>query len=463
MALSATFRNSSTANTGASTASSLTISIPSGTVANDIVYAALSVDGGSGATITSPAGWSIRSSVNQGTLVKILVCSRVIDGSEAASYTWTFDSSRMAAGTMVAYSGAYLYMSSNAGTAGSSVGSTTLTPSSVSSAWTGKVVNFFATRNTTGVNDLTPGGSYVERADTCTTATPFIGIEAQELNVSAFPVAGNTSSAATASQSSTFEAVSVFIQDRHGAHLRLAPGLPVVDELGIASRTTLGGNVAPPGWSTHYPNTLCLLLVQICDTATTVSTVTNTSGLTWNFITRSNTQTGSVEAWYAWAKTPIFNQTVTANFASNATTANAALIPIINADASSGDGSSAIGASNTANSGVSANVSVSLTTTRANSMILGCYNNPSTAASGTALTGTTNFRTLVSNNTGAANQWINAPQASGTTATIGTSGTLPAWNALAVEVLGGTATRTAAGTRTLAGTRTAAGTRISVN
>lgn len=90
-------------NATSGAAGSLALTVPAGTQAQDLMIAELSYGGGSGATITKPAGWSTTSEnyvAGQGWLG---VYSKIASSSEPASYTWTFDSNAQAAGGISTY------------------------------------------------------------------------------------------------------------------------------------------------------------------------------------------------------------------------------------------------------------------------------------------------------------------------------------------------------------------------
>ncbi len=87
-------------NTGATT---LVLPLPTGTTANDVLLAAVTVRGAP--IITAPAGWTpVRNDARAPTFTQA-VYVHVAGGSEPANYTFTFDSSQTAVGTIVAYSG----------------------------------------------------------------------------------------------------------------------------------------------------------------------------------------------------------------------------------------------------------------------------------------------------------------------------------------------------------------------
>ncbi|MFN8121538.1 MAG: choice-of-anchor C family protein [Thermoleophilia bacterium] len=92
-----------TSNTNSGGAS-LVLTVPAGTVANDLLLAQVAVDGGSGTTITAPAGWTLIGRTDVGSTAHAIY-QRTATGSETATYTWTFSGSLGASGGMVGYAG----------------------------------------------------------------------------------------------------------------------------------------------------------------------------------------------------------------------------------------------------------------------------------------------------------------------------------------------------------------------
>ena len=76
---------------------------PTGTAAGDVVLAAVSVR--ATPTITAPSGWSLVRRDSRGTAFTQAVYVHVAGASEPATYTFSFNSSQTAVGTIAAYSG----------------------------------------------------------------------------------------------------------------------------------------------------------------------------------------------------------------------------------------------------------------------------------------------------------------------------------------------------------------------
>jgi len=81
----------------------ITISLPAGTVENDLMIATISTDGVE--TIVAPSGWILVKQDNN-TTVTLAVFYRVATASEPADYTFTWGSNEQAAGAILRYSGA---------------------------------------------------------------------------------------------------------------------------------------------------------------------------------------------------------------------------------------------------------------------------------------------------------------------------------------------------------------------
>ena len=86
-------RSMSSASTSGTGGDHITVNIPTGVTPGDVMIAQVAVRGGSGTTLTPPAGWSlVRRDDNGGNLAQA-VYSHVVPTSpgEPASYTWTFN------------------------------------------------------------------------------------------------------------------------------------------------------------------------------------------------------------------------------------------------------------------------------------------------------------------------------------------------------------------------------------
>ncbi|HET9442281.1 MAG TPA: RHS repeat-associated core domain-containing protein, partial [Acidimicrobiales bacterium] len=116
---------------------SLALAVPTTAQVGDVVVAQLTVGGGTGVTITPPAGWSALDPAGNanasGTTVRAAVFTKVVAAGEPGQYTWSFSTLAQASGGMAAYGGvdATAPVEAWSVTAGSG---TTLTAASVSPA-----------------------------------------------------------------------------------------------------------------------------------------------------------------------------------------------------------------------------------------------------------------------------------------------------------------------------------------
>jgi hypothetical protein len=82
----------------------LTLSKPSGVEPADLLLAEVSVEGGTGVTITAPSGWTLVRRDDNGTNLAQAIYRHVVAAGDPTSWDWTFGS-HFASGGIVAYSG----------------------------------------------------------------------------------------------------------------------------------------------------------------------------------------------------------------------------------------------------------------------------------------------------------------------------------------------------------------------
>lgn len=430
--MGAAYRSSTAANTGNVAATSLTITAPSGIAANDTIIACLSVYGGTSATITPPSGWAQISSKTQSTNLVTFVYWHLVTGYETSSYTWTFDSARQAAGILADYTGAYSFVPDISSDNQTGTPATTTATSAGNSTYeTGLSIQVFGAYNTTTATTMTPSGGYTQRADTCTTTTPFVEVCIQDVS-KGLGIGGMPANAATISSTATSTSINFYLEDQRPAFTSLAE-----DEFLIGNKTSAFTTSTSNVFAVNHPNELVLLFGCIANGTTTISNVTG-GGLTWVNVGRANTNAGSTEVWRAFAPTPT-TFTVTANMSASTNSYNYLVVGIVGADLSGSNGSGAIGAFQTAAS-TSAAPTVSLTTTRNNSWVWGAGNDPSNGTT-TPVAGTN--QTLLRSYKDSSNvcsSWIQRQNTitatSGTTVTINDSPpTADSCNILALEIL----------------------------
>jgi hypothetical protein len=95
--------------TGSTSAGSdhVTVNVPAGVQPGDAMIAQIAVRGGTGTTITLPAGWTLLLRTNRAGSIGQAVYRRIVPPSpaEPATYTWNFTAGNDAAGGIAAYSG----------------------------------------------------------------------------------------------------------------------------------------------------------------------------------------------------------------------------------------------------------------------------------------------------------------------------------------------------------------------
>lgn len=97
-------RSASSAENGAGD-TSLSLTMPSGSISGDVLVAIVTVKGGTGVTITPPSNWTQRTTNNSTTNIKsaTFTASRITVG--AGPYSFGFSTTSKAAGVVVAYTG----------------------------------------------------------------------------------------------------------------------------------------------------------------------------------------------------------------------------------------------------------------------------------------------------------------------------------------------------------------------
>lgn len=198
--------------------SPLTVNVPAGTVANDVMIASIAMrpcSNTSGAacttTITAPAGWTqVGTTIDQTTGAgtggyghRLAIYRRVATGAEPASYTWSFGGTPVhagATGVISSFSGVDTAnpIVANAGQA-TAAAATHVAPTINTSPVTNTMLVSTFTANSSGT--WTPPGSQTERADVASLAVPNdLGLSLEQ-NTEAIPAAGATGTR-TATQSS---------------------------------------------------------------------------------------------------------------------------------------------------------------------------------------------------------------------------------------------------------------------
>jgi hypothetical protein len=188
---------SAQANTAANS-----VAVPwASTTANDICLLALVLGGLS--TITDPSGWTAVDTLDESTTLRTKLWWYRCTGSESGSLTvgWT-GTAQLATVGMVAYRGIYsggspIEAHSVTGSPSTSTSHTNLATPTITN--TCLQVCVFCDVQTTAAQSWTPPATFVERLDTSTTATPFLGLEFTD----AAALSGSTTSAGLAARTAT--------------------------------------------------------------------------------------------------------------------------------------------------------------------------------------------------------------------------------------------------------------------
>lgn len=430
--MAAAYRSSTSTSTGAGTAGSLALDLPSGVQPNDVLLAVITVDGGTSSTITAPSGWTTLRATTQSTNTRQHVYWRLANGQETSTYTWTFDTTRAASGAFLAYSGVHPFPPSITASTSSGTATTTLTAATMNTTYeSGQILQIISTRNTTAASSITAGSGYTKREDVTTTASAFMNTAVED-QARGLNMGGTTAATTTSAQSVAYISMVLFLEDARPAFTILQE-----DEFVVGSGTASASSfTSAASVQTNFPNTLLLLFVTINKDLATVSSISG--GLTWTNVGRANTNTGSCEVWRTFVATPISAQQLTINTSSAVVSINYMMASFVGVDLTGSNGSGAIGAVATGTSTTAA-PTLNLVTTRNNSWVWSGFNAAGITGTPTAGTGQTVLRNL-NDATNTAVGWFSRQNAltatSGTTVTSNaTAPTTGSCNIISVEVL----------------------------
>lgn len=407
-------RTATVANSGATSATSVTINKPTGTSAKDFLLAEIGTSVGSSAAITTPSGWIAITPNDQSVNIGQYMFYRIADGTEASTFTFTLASSTARlSGVVNAYTGvdnsnplAGVGQKSTA-TASTSITYAATTPT----AETVYSILMAVTRNTTAAVTMTATSGYTVDGSTSTTATPFIGSFIQDQHTTiGLPIAALTPAASTASTSSSYSTTVLFLRpDISGA-------TSVTSDVISIGTDTLGAPVALI--TTGYPEVIVAFLGATNTGTVGTFSVSDTASLSWTKVVGIDQATNlqDVEIWWAYSSSALTNDSISATN-TNASGAEIQVITFVGANTSS-----PIGATNTAFSITSAAPSSSLTTTVNNSFVAGFI----VALSSAALTAGTGNVAVSNNKLGVSTMYGKGIQQTAVTPSSGTSVTVNA-------------------------------------
>lgn len=412
-------RTATTANSGAAAATSLVLNKPTSTAAGDVLVTTISINGGTGSTVTTLSGWTLLTRTNSTTVLGQGVYYRVADGTEGSTFTWSCTSA-FVAGVCNAYTGVdnanpiagFTALAKTTASTAATFGATSPQAESVYG------VLCVTSRNTTGTTTMTTASSgYTNDGDTCTTATTFIQANQQDQHTAyGMPLATVTPGSGTFSRSVTDIDLVLFLRPT----VTTATGGFSVDVAFAAENIASAGTVTFSNFSTGYANEV--LYVAIAGDAGAASNVSITSagGLTWTKATSNVTLHGSVYVFTAVAASPVSNITIVATDAGDTSTSwGGVLYSLLGANAST-----PIGATKTGSVTLSAVLNDSVTTTANLSWvwaIVDDYNLSETHAVGTGQSIITNELDAGDGNTYFAFRQNAATTTSGTSVTMNTT------------------------------------------
>ncbi|HSE81724.1 MAG TPA: Ig-like domain-containing protein, partial [Gaiellaceae bacterium] len=223
-----THRAAQTASTAAST--SLTVTVPAGVEANDLLVAHIARSGN--AAINTPSGWTAAGGTNNGSFLRQATFYRVADGSEPASYTWTWTVTQPAAGGMSAYYGVKASSPLDViGTAATGNNTTTVTAPSITTGANDALVVAFFSSNTNSAYSTATGMS--ERYEAATSGGASIGSD--DMSQVSAGATGNKTSTATASGRVVGHQVSFNVDDVAPTGSLTDPGSTLVGTILLAA------------------------------------------------------------------------------------------------------------------------------------------------------------------------------------------------------------------------------------
>jgi len=342
-------RTATTANSGAAAATTVTLNLPTGTSSGDLLIATISVNGGTGITITAPSGFTLFNRANNTTVLGQGIYYRVCDGTETSTYQWTVTSC-FVAGVLGCYTG----VDNTAPFAGTTtLGKTSASTSATFSATTPLAETVYAvlcttSRNTTAGQTLSAASSgWTVDGDTHTTATTFIQAAHQDQHTTfGEPLAAFTPGSATISTSSTDIDTAICLR-------------PTVSQTGLNtvfasanSQKANSGTVSVTNVQTHYSGLETLYAFVIDDGngggGSPGSNSVTGGGLTWTLRYHYYVVTlvqGNFQVYTAVPNTTLSASTITyTNANSTGADASMLIVSFLNADQTTWVGSNSGGA-----------------------------------------------------------------------------------------------------------------------
>jgi hypothetical protein len=146
--------------TGSST--SVVISVPSSVANGDLLLAEVSWGGGTGVTVTPPAGWTLVRRDDSTTVFGMATYKRLA-AAEPANYTWTLSPSSSFSATMIAYRGVDLVNPIDTHSGQANASSTSVSAPTLTTTYANEQLVFYG--QVGAVATFTPPGSFAEQSD----------------------------------------------------------------------------------------------------------------------------------------------------------------------------------------------------------------------------------------------------------------------------------------------------------
>ena len=158
-----------TANDNGTGSTSLTLTRPTGTQANDTLIAQVVAAGGTGTTITAPSGWTLIATATNATNVRTATYRHLAVGGDPANWAWTLSTSKPAAGGIAAYTGVDTTNPIDVtATATASAATSHVAPTVTTTTWNGL---HLAVHGLTTATTVTPAAGATERHDRASAGT----------------------------------------------------------------------------------------------------------------------------------------------------------------------------------------------------------------------------------------------------------------------------------------------------
>ena len=130
-------------NTSVAAAGSIVVTTPTNVQPNDLILAHIGVNGGTGTTVTAPAGWTLIRRTNNGANNGSGLYYHVAVGGEAATYTWTLAPATDASGAMIVYRGVDISNPIDVSSGGTGTSTAAAAPTVTTTATNDRVVGFY--------------------------------------------------------------------------------------------------------------------------------------------------------------------------------------------------------------------------------------------------------------------------------------------------------------------------------